>query len=94
MSIKEKDLRDLIIGIIKVQAAIIDSLSENNIKLRSDIQDKIHFSLTRGKEDPIQSTLENLPAQLFLKASSARESSSQSLKRFLDREFDKLLDKA
>jgi hypothetical protein len=26
MSIKEKDLRDLIIGIIKVQAAIIDSL--------------------------------------------------------------------
>lgn len=93
MSIKEKDLRDLIIGIIKVQAAIVETLSENNIKLRSDIEYRIHYSLTRGKEEPIQTTLANLPAQLFLKAFSPQDS-IPSLQNFVDREFDKLLDKA
>jgi hypothetical protein len=94
MPITEKDLTDLMIGIVKSQASIVEALSGGDIKIIPKVQLKVGALLGQGKIAKKPITLKNLPAQLFLKAlSPPKPNDSETLEQLARREFGRLLNK-
>ena len=88
MSITEKNLEDLVVGIVKTQAAVIEALSENNMSALPKIHSRVGALVSQ------QASLKSLPAQLFLKALSTPGPTAPSLEQLAHQEFGRLLNKS
>jgi hypothetical protein len=94
MPIKEKDLIDLMIGIAKIQAAIIETLYEKDKTILPVIQRKVGAIGEQIGQNKKPSTFQNLPARLFSSALSTHGPNAPSLERLAQREFDRLFHKS
>lgn len=101
-AITEKDLTELLIGIVNTQVAIINALKDQkdyhsitrvvgNVGIVAGIEDEG----TTGGQDPVRPpmTLSRLPAHLVLRALSSRGSFPQNMEQLAHQEIGKLFNK-
>jgi hypothetical protein len=90
--ITEKQLTEILIGISKTQAAVIEALrTPNDLKLLSAVQSRVGSLAGHGHPTITPVTFENLSAHLLLKALSTPGPHGQTLEQFAAQEVGKLL---
>ncbi len=92
MSTPEKELTELMIGVAKTQAAIIEALHESDINLLSKILSRVGGVAGHGKKK-LTTTYQNLPAQMLLKALASPSPNGPTLEQFAHQKFEELSDK-
>jgi hypothetical protein len=101
-AITEKDLTELLIGIVNTQVAMIETLKDqkdyhsvtrvvSSIGVVAGLEDEG----TTGGQDPVRPpmTLSRLPAHLVLRALSSRGSFPQNMEQLAHQEMGKLFNK-
>lgn len=101
-AITEKDLTELLIGIVNTQVAMIEALKDqkdyhsvtrvvSSIGIVAGLEDEG----TTGGQDPVRPpmTLSRLPAHLVLRALSSRGSFPQNMEQLAHQEMGKLFNK-
>ena len=93
--ITKEELTDILVGIAKTQAAVVNALREKSggVELLATVQRTVGGVAGLGRPNKQPITFSNLPAHLLLKALSTPGPQGQSLEQLASQEVGRLLHK-
>ena len=93
--ITEKQLSEVLVGVAKTQAAILNAMRDSgDIKLLGAVQAQVGALAGTGRPIKTDISFENLTAHLFIHALATPRPNAQSIEAFAHQEVSRLLGKA
>ena len=92
--ITEQQLVQILVGIAKTNAAVIEAIRGHDITLLSAVQSRVGAIAGHGRASTPEISFENLSAHLLLRALATPGPNAQRIEQFASQEVDKLLRKS
>lgn len=89
--LSENQLVQILVGVAKTHAAVIEAIRGQDIALLSAVQSRVGALAGNGRPVKAEISFENLSAHLLLKALSTPGPNAQSLEQLAAQEVGKLL---